>query len=106
MIGAWTVGGCALVVLAVIWVMLLRDVWGSHDPTPVAQLVPVQAEPATGGWPTSLVHTAPLEPFTPDQAHQAMQLHIDCDTDACPRRQAALDTLIQAGHVRPARIHG
>lgn len=49
--------------------------------------------------PVIYTHSAPARPFTPEQAHEAMQQHRECDH--CPRRHAARDALIEAGHITP-----
>ncbi|WP_157128955.1 hypothetical protein [Nocardia amamiensis] len=46
-------------------------------------------------------HAAPMLPFTVDQAHEVMQIHLNCRAKNCPRKQAALDTLAEAGRVVP-----
>ncbi|MGF6884087.1 hypothetical protein ABIA39_003672 [Nocardia sp. GAS34] len=50
-----------------------------------------------------------VEPIglTPERAHSIMQMHLDCHTDECPRRRAAVRTLIQSGHLVPdsSRVH-
>ncbi|MBY8856058.1 hypothetical protein K7711_06175 [Nocardia sp. CA2R105] len=50
---------------------------------------------------TTGVCAAPLRRFTVDQAHRAMQLHIDCIITECPRKQHAYNVLVEEGHVRP-----
>lgn len=50
---------------------------------------------------TAWVCAAPPRRFTVDQAHTAMQLHIDCIITECPRKQHAWNVLLDAGHVRP-----
>ncbi|MGV9680052.1 hypothetical protein ACWDSJ_32630 [Nocardia sp. NPDC003482] len=49
------------------------------------------------GW----LHNAPHGPLTPDQAHKITQQHRDCVLEDCPRKQAALRTLIEAGRMKP-----
>ncbi|MGO4649588.1 hypothetical protein AB4305_32340 [Nocardia sp. 2YAB30] len=48
-------------------------------------------------------HAAPVRPYSVDNAHWVMQDHIDCDTDSCHAKRAAFRTLVEAGHVTPAR---
>ncbi len=50
---------------------------------------------------TAWVCAAPLRRFTVDQAHTAMQLHIDCLLGECPRKTHAYNVLVQEGHIRP-----
>lgn len=50
---------------------------------------------------TAWVCAAPPRRFTVDQAHTAMQLHVDCLIDECPRKLHAYNVLVEAGHVRP-----
>ncbi|GAA1644452.1 hypothetical protein GCM10009764_77570 [Nocardia ninae] len=47
-------------------------------------------------------HQAPTAPLTVAQAHDAMQIHVDCRAKHCPRKAAALQVLIAAGRVRPS----
>lgn len=56
---------------------------------------------------TAWVCAAPLRRFTVDQAHTAMQLHVDCLIPECPRKTHAWNVLVQAGHIRPdaGRVH-
>ncbi|MBF6175907.1 hypothetical protein IU476_31035 [Nocardia blacklockiae] len=49
------------------------------------------------GW----THDAPAEPFTPNQAHKAMQQHRECPVEDCDRKRTAFQTLIEAGRVKP-----
>ncbi|MGQ4618109.1 hypothetical protein [Nocardia sp. R7R-8] len=44
-------------------------------------------------------HQPPSVPFTIDQAHLVMQLHVACRARRCPRKAAALDALIEAGRL-------
>ncbi|MBF6340648.1 hypothetical protein IU450_32840 [Nocardia abscessus] len=47
-------------------------------------------------------HQAPLAPFTISQAHMVMRYHVACRARRCPRKAAALDTLVQARRVVPS----
>gem|GEM_PF-4029649 len=44
-----------------------------------------------------------VEPIqlTTKRAHVIMQMHLSCRTEECPRRRAAVRTLIWAGHLVP-----
>ncbi|MFF0489881.1 hypothetical protein ACFYTQ_12765 [Nocardia sp. NPDC004068] len=44
-----------------------------------------------------------IEPIqlTPEKAHAIMQMHLDCRTDECPRRRAAVRILIESGRLVP-----
>jgi hypothetical protein len=44
-----------------------------------------------------------IEPvqLTPEQAHGIMQMHLNCRTEECARRRAAVRTLIAAGRLVP-----
>ncbi|MGW4370788.1 hypothetical protein ACWEKT_34630 [Nocardia takedensis] len=44
-------------------------------------------------------HQPPTVPFTIDQAHSVMQFHVTCRASRCPRKAAALETLVEAGRV-------
>jgi hypothetical protein len=57
--------------------------------------------PDTARWPTGWPHEAPDRPLTVTEAHQAMQAHRGCRADQCPRKAAARQTLIAAGHMKP-----
>ena len=46
-------------------------------------------------------HQPPAVPFTIEQAHTVMQFHVACQANRCPRKAAALDTLVDAGRVVP-----
>ena len=83
--------------------MVIRDVceprdlpiYVAHKPHPAAKRM---YQPR---WPVIYTHAAPGRPLTLEQAHEDMQQHRDCDPESCPRRQAALTTLIDAGHITP-----
>lgn len=51
----------------------------------------------TDSWELEPSHRAPTDPYTPEQAHQTMQWHLECGTDVCAAKHAALGTLIDAG---------
>ncbi|WP_425302582.1 hypothetical protein [Nocardia wallacei] len=44
-----------------------------------------------------------IEPLqlTPQKAHAIMQMHLNCRTEECPRRRAAVRTLVEAGRLVP-----
>ncbi len=44
-----------------------------------------------------------VEPLnlTIERAHTIMQMHLDCRTEECPRRRAAVRTLVYAGRLVP-----
>ncbi|WP_330232977.1 hypothetical protein OHA40_11140 [Nocardia sp. NBC_00508] len=48
-------------------------------------------------------HAAPRRPYPVDEAHWVTQDHIDCDARTCAAKAAAIDVLIEAGHMKPAR---
>lgn len=50
----------------------------------------------------SEAHAAPDTPFTVDQAHLVMQFHVACRSKRCPRKAAALLTLVDAGRLTPS----
>lgn len=52
-------------------------------------------------WQLEPSHRAPTDPFTPEQAHTAMQQHRECATDDCAAKHAALGILIDAGLTVP-----
>lgn len=53
-------------------------------------------------WP----HAEPDDPFSPDEAHRAMQRHAGCPLNSCARKRAARETLIAAGHFVPDPRNG
>ncbi len=50
-------------------------------------------------------HRAPSTPFTVGQAHTVMRYHVACRAKYCPRKNAALQTLVAAGAVVPYEQH-
>ncbi|MEV6322978.1 hypothetical protein AB0M45_17540 [Nocardia sp. NPDC051787] len=48
-------------------------------------------------------HAAPRRPYPVHEAHWVTQDHIDCDARTCGTKATAIDVLIEAGHMRPAR---
>ncbi|WP_280500595.1 hypothetical protein [Nocardia farcinica] len=48
-------------------------------------------------------HQAPLAPFSIEQAHTVMRYHVACRAKRCPRKAAALQTLVEAGRVVPSQ---
>lgn len=50
----------------------------------------------------SAAHVAPVLPFNTEQAHEVMRIHVGCRAKHCPRKTAALQTLIAAGRLIPA----
>lgn len=55
----------------------------------------------TDSWQLEPTHRAPTDPFTPEQAHTAMQQHLECGTDRCAAKHAALWLLVDAGLTVP-----
>lgn len=51
-------------------------------------------------------HGLPPEPFDVTEARREVQIHRDCKLDHCPRKVAALNTLINAGLVSTGVPHG
>lgn len=52
-------------------------------------------------WPPLASCAWPARPLTVDQAHQAMQIHRECDIDTCGCKWTAQTVLVEAGHLRP-----
>ncbi|WP_040774519.1 hypothetical protein [Nocardia pneumoniae] len=48
-------------------------------------------------------HAAPRRPYPVDEAHWVTQDHMDCDARTCAAKAAAIEVLIDAGHMKPAR---
>lgn len=80
------------------------------------RLLPIQVVPQEGAppmlnaplaihqlitMPQAETHQAPEQPFTTDQAHAVMQLHMACRAK-CPRKAAEFETLIAAGRPIPS----
>lgn len=62
----------------------------------------VQAEwRASRQGPTGWPHAAPDWPFSIEEAHATMQQHRGCRAIECPRKEAARQTLIDAGRMKP-----
>lgn len=98
---AWVIGGAVgLFALATVGVLMAQGNLIARGDTshPVLSVGPRL---------TAWVCAAPPRRFTVDQAHTAMQLHVDCLIDECPRKRHAYNVLLQAGHVRPdsGRVH-
>ncbi|MEU7765845.1 hypothetical protein AB0B25_12055 [Nocardia sp. NPDC049190] len=49
-------------------------------------------------------HPAPATLYGIERAHEVMQDLIDCDTDTCAAKRTAMDVLIAAKHLAPARL--
>ncbi|MGW6423029.1 hypothetical protein ACWF82_10170 [Nocardia sp. NPDC055053] len=47
-------------------------------------------------------HAAPRLPFTIEQSHLVMQVHVACRATRCLRKAAELDALVEAGRVVPS----
>ncbi|WP_433576794.1 hypothetical protein [Nocardia brasiliensis] len=44
-------------------------------------------------------HQPPQVPFTVEQAHTITRYHVACRAKHCPRKQAAIDALAEAGRM-------
>lgn len=98
---AWVIGvALAVFVLAMIGVLIFQGNLIARGDTahPVLSIGPRL---------TAWVCAAPPRRFTVDQAHRAMQLHVDCLIGECPRKRHAYNVLVEEGHVRPdtGRLH-
>ncbi len=51
------------------------------------------------GFPVDAFHTQC--PRTVEEAHDAMQAHLECDKDRCPARLSAFLMLVREGHLVP-----
>lgn len=47
-------------------------------------------------------HQAPILPFTVDQAHEVMRIHLDCRAKDCLRKAAARQVLVDSGRMVPS----
>jgi hypothetical protein len=54
-------------------------------------------------WVAVWMHVARPRPPTVEQAHRDMQLHCECQRQACPRKYAAYDVLVAEGILRPGQ---
>lgn len=52
-------------------------------------------------WTAGFPHDAPDEPLSVYEAQKTMQRHRACLRDECPRKQAAWQVLVDAGHLKP-----
>jgi len=52
-------------------------------------------------WPPLASCSAPAQPLTVDQAHRAMQIHLECAIDNCGCKRAAQSALVEAGRMHP-----
>jgi hypothetical protein len=62
--------------------------------------------PDIRSWPVRSPHEAPERPLSVEEAHRLMQQHRQCRADQCPRKKAARQTLIAAGHMKPDPSRG
>lgn len=100
--GWWITIGAGVVAIAVITLICFSEIMGPRDenipmPTTVRPVRPTTQRPQ---WNTVWIHSLPARPFTTEQAHEVMQLHLDCDPMMCPRKRLARQTLINAGTIR------
>jgi hypothetical protein len=51
-------------------------------------------------WQLEPSHRAPTVPYTVEQAHKAMQQHLECGADICGAKRSAMYTLEDAKRVR------
>jgi hypothetical protein len=82
-------------------VALIRDEarGGNTMPTPVR---PNAARHSVRLFDPALVilsHEPPDHEYSPGEAHMQTQLHRKCHPDECPRKAAALDKLVECGHI-------
>jgi hypothetical protein len=52
-------------------------------------------------WPRGWPHEPPDHTPSIVEAHHIMQRHRECLRDECPRKQAAFQALVEAGHIKP-----
>lgn len=55
---------------------------------------------------TVIVHSAPVQRFSIEQARRTVQAHRGCDRTICPRKMAAINVLVGAGLMRLDRRVG
>ncbi|WP_280264634.1 hypothetical protein [Nocardia wallacei] len=81
---------------------LLRAAERALDDAAAYQLLPdaerLIPRPQRSAWQWSHWDTSTLDT---EQAHAAMQQHLNCTIEDCPRRASAVQTLIDAGHLKP-----
>ncbi|RDI53896.1 hypothetical protein [Nocardia mexicana] len=94
-----------LVMIIAALVILSAIVWFAPDTLPPAPTLthPAPEEPAmdTSVWPVGWPHEAPDRPMSVSDARHSMQRHRDCYREDCPRKRAAYQTLVDAGHIKP-----
>jgi len=103
----WIIGGgLVAITLGVIVVMVAVDIRSSRDdlpqPHPEGRAPSQSLRVVVQEFPTIEIHTAPPWPLSIDQAHATTQRHIACAVEDCPRKRAAVDTLIRSGRMKPA----
>ncbi|WP_328410321.1 hypothetical protein [Nocardia sp. NBC_00403] len=78
---------------------------GAVHSVDILERVAAEGSLRTDSWQLEPSHRAPSDPYTPEQAHIAMQQHRDCGTDLCAAKHSAFWTLVDAGHAVPdARV--
>ena len=96
----------ALSVLAALWSMQIarepKPAGRVYKPKPVGRhrIRPDSPADATA-WLHAISHDAPAVPFSPAEAHLAMQQHRECPASICERKAAAFDTLTGIGAIKP-----
>ncbi|MEV6432546.1 hypothetical protein [Nocardia sp. NPDC051463] len=93
------VAAVAAVLLLIFYVLpraLASDAATPDGAVPFAQIaecVAAEGSLRTDSWDLEPSHRAPTDPYTPEQAHMAMQQHRDCATDRCAAKHSAFWTL-------------
>lgn len=88
----------------VAWMIVRADIRYERSELPIVarprRFVPAVPRPHIRQ-PAVWLHDAPPRAFTAEQAHTAMQHHVDCLLSECPRKRAAHHALVAAGHISP-----
>lgn len=67
------------------------------DRSDILQVVTAEGSLRTDPWQLETAHRTPTTPYTPEQAHTAMQQHRECGTDICGAKYTAFWALADAG---------
>ncbi|WP_280269727.1 hypothetical protein [Nocardia wallacei] len=100
---------CGVVIGVVVW----QDIREPRDNPPIVQTARralVSEHPRQRQWPDDpptvavvpYTHAAPPRPFDVPGARRAMQQHLECTPDTCPRKREAIRALVAARVMHPS----
>ncbi|MFQ6394226.1 hypothetical protein ACLMAJ_12270 [Nocardia sp. KC 131] len=90
----------SIVALAAAAYYVMRDPAYPSDAEPVAHIldrVAAEGSQRRDSWELETAHRAPTVAYTIEQAHTAMQDHIECPIDVCAAKRSARASLVEAG---------